>query len=132
MKIKKGFIAGRFIGENIRLIYDVHFKTKQQQIPGLILSIDFKQAFDSVSWKFIHKTLDYFNFRPSVKRWIKLFQNGSESCNLQICHMTEYFILQRGCRQGNPISSDICILCAEVLNLMIRKKQSYNEYFDTK
>ena len=51
---QKGFIAGRFIGENIRLIYDVLFKTKQQQIPGLILSIDFKQAFHSVSRKFIH------------------------------------------------------------------------------
>ena len=118
---QKGFIAGRFIGENIRLIYDVLFETKQQQIPGLILSIDFKQAFGSVSWKFIYKTLDYFNFGPSFKRWIKLFQNGSESCILQNGHMTEYFILQRGCRQGDPISPYIFILCAEVLSHMIRK-----------
>ena len=50
---QKGFIAGRFIGENIRLIYDVLFETKQQNIPGLILSIDFEKAFDTVSWKFI-------------------------------------------------------------------------------
>ena len=62
---QKCFIAGRFIRENISLIYDVLFETKQQQIAGLILSIDFKQAFESVSWKFIHKTLDYFNFRHS-------------------------------------------------------------------
>ena len=108
---QKGLIAGRFIGENIRLIYDVLFETKQLQIPGLILSIDFKQAFHSVSWKFIHKTLDYFNFGPSFKRWITLFQNGSESCSLQNGHMTEYFILQRGCRQGDPISPYIFILC---------------------
>ena len=48
---QKGFIAGRFIGENIRLIYGILFETKQQEIPGLLLSVDFQQAFDSVSWK---------------------------------------------------------------------------------
>lgn len=117
---QKGFISGRFIGENIRLIYDILFETKQQEIPGLILSIDFQQAFDSVSWKFIHKTLDYFNFGPSFKKWIKIFQNGSESCILQNGHMSEYFHLQRGCRQGDPISPYIFILCAEVLSHMIR------------
>ena len=40
---QKGFIAGRFIGENVRLIYDVLFETKQQNIPGLLLSIDFNK-----------------------------------------------------------------------------------------
>ena len=67
---QKGFITGRYIGENIRLVYDILFETKQQQIPGLLLSIDFQQAFDSISWKFIHKVLDYFNFGPSIKSWI--------------------------------------------------------------
>ena len=76
---QKGFIAGRFIGENIRLIYDVLFETKNQNIPGLLLSIDFEKAFDTVSWKFISKTLDYFNFGDSVKKWIKLFQNGQKA-----------------------------------------------------
>ena len=75
---QKGFISGRFIGENIRLIYDILFETKEQNIPGLLLSIDFHQAFDSVSWKFISKTLDYFNFGPSFKKWINIFQNGTE------------------------------------------------------
>ena len=101
---QKGFISGRYISENVRLIYDILFEAKQQEIPGLLLSIDFQQAFDSILWKFIHKTLDYFNFGPSFKRWIKLFQTGSESCILQNGHMTEYFSLLRGCRQGDPIS----------------------------
>ena len=118
----KTYIAGRFIGENVRLIYDVLFETKQQNIPGLLLSIDFQQAFDSVSWKFISKTLDYFNFGPSIKKWIKLFQNGAESCILQNGFLSEFFYLQRGCRQGDPISPYLFILCAEVLSLMMRKE----------
>ena len=36
---QKGFITGRYIGEDIRLVYDILFETKQQQIPGLLLSI---------------------------------------------------------------------------------------------
>ena len=120
---QKGFITGRYIGENIRVVYDVLFESKQQQIPGLLLSIDFQQAFDSISWKFIHKVLDYFNFGPSIKRWIKLFQTGVQSCILQNGFMSDFFYLQRGCRQGDPISPYIFILCVEVLGQMIRNSK---------
>ena len=34
---QKGFISGRFIGENVKLIYDILFETKSQNLPGLIL-----------------------------------------------------------------------------------------------
>ena len=120
---QKGFITGRFIGENIRLVYDVLFETKKQEIPGLLLSIDFQQAFDSISWKFIHKVLNYFNFGPSIQRWVKLFQTGVESCILQNGFMSDFFLLKRGCRQGDPISPYIFILCVDVLGMMIRKSK---------
>ena len=53
---QKGFISGRCIGENIRLIYDILFESKQQNIPGLLVSIDFQKTFDSLSMKFIDNT----------------------------------------------------------------------------
>ena len=71
---QKGFIAGRFPGENIRLIYDVLFEAKKQNIPGLLLSIDFEKAFDTVSWNFILDVLDYFNFGNSIKQWLVYFK----------------------------------------------------------
>ena len=118
---QKGFITGRYLGENIGLVYDILFETKQQNIPGLLLTIDFQQAFESISWKFIHKVLDYFNFGPSIKHWIRLFQSGVESCILQNGFMSDFFYLKRGSRQGDPISPYIFILCVEVLGYMIRK-----------
>lgn len=121
---QKGFISGRFIGENVRIIYDVLFETKRQEIPGLILSIDFEKAFDTVSWKFIHKVLKYYNFGPSIISWIRLFQNGSESCIIQNGFMSDFFKLKRGCRQGDPISPYIFILCAEILGKMIRNSNA--------
>ena len=92
---QKGFISGRFIGENIRLIYDGLFEVRNQDIPGLILSIDFEKAFDTISWKFIEKTLKYFNFGPSIIKWIKIFQTGAESCIIQNGCMSDFFRLKR-------------------------------------
>ena len=59
-------MKGRFIGENIRLIdYVIRF-TKEKNIPGLLLFLDFEKAFDTIEWPFIIKSLQYFGFGPSV------------------------------------------------------------------
>ena len=98
-------------------------ESKKQIIPGLLLSIDLEKAFDTVSWKFISKVLEYFNFGRPVKTWISLFQNGAESFILQNGFMSDFFNLKRGCRQGDPISPYISILCAEILGKMIRNNK---------
>ena len=85
-------------------MYDILFATRNDNIPGMILSIDFEKAFDTVSWKFINNVLKYFNFGPSFISWINIFQTGSESCIIQNGFMSDFFNLKRGCRQGDPIS----------------------------
>ena len=59
-KEQTGFMSGRYIGENTRLIYDILHITDKLDIPGLLLIIDFEKAFDSISWKFIEKVLNFF------------------------------------------------------------------------
>ena len=83
---RKGFIFGRYIGENIRLIYGILFETKQRNMPGLLLSIDFKQPFDSTFWKFIHKVSDYYNFGRSFKNGLIFFPN-----RCRIMYHTKWF-----------------------------------------
>jgi hypothetical protein len=82
-KDQKGFIPGRFIGEKIRLLYDIIFDTQKQNIPGMLLLIDFEKAFDTVSWSFNNKVLEVFNFGDSIKSWIQLFQWETQSCIIQ-------------------------------------------------
>jgi hypothetical protein len=50
-----GFIKGRPIGENTRLIYNIMQYTEEKNITSLL--IDFEQAFDLLSWSFVQKTL---------------------------------------------------------------------------
>ena len=68
-----GFIKGRFIGENIRLLESVICFAKENNIPGLILFLDFEKAFDTLEWTFIRKTLEHFGFGKGIISWINLF-----------------------------------------------------------
>ena len=51
---QSGFLKGRFIGENIRLIHCVIQYATETSIPGLLLFIDFEKAFDSLDWSSFH------------------------------------------------------------------------------
>ena len=95
---QKGFMQGRYIGENIRLLYDLMFYTENNQIPGLLLSIDFEKAFDSVHHKFIMQVLSSYGFGPSFIRWCQLFLKNASSCVLVNGSLTKFFDVKRGCR----------------------------------
>ena len=88
--------------------------TEENNIPGILLVIDFEKAFDSVSWNFIDKTLDLFNFGGSYRKWIYVFCKNSISAVSQAGFLSPFFSLCRGCRQGDPISSYVILLCAEI------------------
>ena len=90
-------------------------------VPGLLLLIDFEKAFDSLSWSFIQKVLKFLNFGPSICRWIETFYSNITSSVIQCGFMSESFRIGRGCRQGDPLSPYIFIICAEFLAIKIRQ-----------
>ena len=42
-------------------------QTEQQDIPGILLLLDFRKAFDTIEWNFIQQTQSLFNFGPWLK-----------------------------------------------------------------
>ena len=95
-----GFLKGRYIGENTRFIYDIMAYTETNNIPGLLVLIDFEKAFDSMSWSFIYKVLKYYGFGGNFIQWIKILNTNFRASVLQSVFLSEQFDIQRGCRHN--------------------------------
>ena len=124
-----GFIRGRFIGENIRLIDSVICYAKENNIPGLLLFLDFEKAFDTIEWPFIRKTFQHFGFGSSILKWLNLFFCCPESCVLNNGWASDFFEIQKGVRQGCPLSPYLFVLAVEVLAKAIRENKSIKGIF---
>ena len=69
-----------------------------------------------------------FNFGEPFRQWIKLFTSDIKSC-VQINGMiSSWFPVGRGCRQGDPISPYLFLLCSEILAHIIRKDPDIKGY----
>ena len=96
---------------------------EEENIPGLLLIVDFEKAFDSISREFIGKVLDFFKFGPSMKKWISVLYDNISSVVTQCGFLSDFFNIGRGCRQDDPPSPYIFLLCAEVLCLMLKQNK---------
>ena len=114
------YVANRFIGESVRLISDVLNITKTLNIDGYLMTVDIQKAFDSVDHNFMYACLKRFGFDESFIKWIRVLYEKQESCVLNGGHSTGYFPLQRGVRQGDPISAYLFIITIEVFFNMVR------------
>ena len=116
-----GFLPNRYIGDNIRLIYDIIEHLTSFDLPGILLILDFEKAFDSLDWSFLQKTLVAFGFQNDMCNWIKVFYTNIKSTISVNGQISNWFKISRGCRQGDPISPYLFILCVEIMSLMIKK-----------
>ena len=126
-----GFIKGRLMSENIRLILDLMEICNKEGRSGMILMCDFQKAYDSIEWHYLKNVIEKFGFGPYFKRWINILYDKEEasisSSRVSINgHLSQPFEVYRGLRQGDPLSCGLFLLCLEPLLEKIRRSPAVN------
>lgn len=121
---QKGFVPGRFIGENLLdLLGTVDF-CNQLQEPSLLISFDYKSAFDSVNLNYLDRSLQFFGFGTVFRQYLKtLYQDISISIQNN-GYNTKYIPLRSGLRQGCVMSPSNFVLALQPLILKIKQAQN--------
>ena len=78
--------------------------------------IDFEKAFYTLEFIFLIRTLHKFNFGPSFIHWTRILYKDVSSAVMNNGFTTGYFPLERGVRQGDPLSLYLFIIAVEIDN----------------
>ena len=119
-----GYVKGRYIGENVRLIQDIMFYTKRLNSPGIAIFLNFRKAFDSIEWEYLKAALEAFNFGPNLLNCIDVLYNKASSSVINNGHSSSFFRLQHGVRQGCPLSGLLFIIGIELFARALKNDQS--------
>ena len=114
------YVKNRFIGEGGRLISDILEISNVFNLRGYIVTIDIEKVFDSLSHSFLLACLKKFGFGHDFIRSVKILLESQRSCIINAGTTTSYFNLEKGARQGDPVSAYLFILCLEVLLLLVK------------
>ena len=55
---QSGFLKGGYIWQNITTVFDKMHFAESENIPAILVSVDFEKAFDKLDWSFTHKCLE--------------------------------------------------------------------------
>ena len=115
-------IPNRSIYENIFRLRDMINHTKRNNTNMILVGLDQEKAFDRVDRRFLKKILDRMNFGPSFKRWIEMLYAGAKCQIINNGWLSDPVRLERGLRQGCPLSPLLYVLVAETLGQAIRNE----------
>ena len=88
------------------------------------MTVDIQKAFDSVNHLFLITALKKFGFGETFIKWIQILLRNQESCIIKGGTTTKYFKLQKGKRQGDPISAYFFILVLEIAFIFIKGNEN--------
>ena len=88
---------------------------------GFLVMMDVEKAFNSLDHKFLISIPKKFGFGQNFISWIETILKNQEPCVINSGTTTKYFKLNRGSRQGDPISAYLFFLALEILLIFILK-----------
>ena len=106
------------------MILDIYEYCEKFNNDGILLFIDFEKAFDSVEWNFLYKTIENFNFGKKFIKWMKILYTNTIFRTKNNGWLSKTVNMQRGIRQGCPVSALLYILVSEILAIKIKENNN--------
>uniref|UniRef100_A0A670KII5 Reverse transcriptase domain-containing protein n=1 Tax=Podarcis muralis TaxID=64176 RepID=A0A670KII5_PODMU len=123
-KDQAGFLPGRHLSDNMRNIINILEKLQVNiNTKAVLIFVDAEKAFNNISWSFMKKNLQGMGVGQGFENGIGAIYSEQKAKIIVNNVVTEEFKIEKGTRQGCPISPLLFISVLEVLLNMIRKDQ---------
>nr|GEW05337.1 cysteine-rich receptor-like protein kinase [Tanacetum cinerariifolium] len=113
---QSAFIKHRQILDGPLMVNEVIQWCKRKKSKLMVFKIDFEKAFDSISWEFLFRVLHFMGFRNKWILWISGCITSATTSILINGSPTSEFNIERGLRQGDPLSPFLFIIAMEGLH----------------
>jgi hypothetical protein len=121
-----GFIPRRSIFNQIRLAQSIITYAEISETNGVIVALDQEKAYDRIHHDYLWNTLEAFHLPPPFIAIIKsLYQHATTRVAINGV-LSPPFPVQRGVRQGDPLSCALFDLAIEPLACKIRNSPDIN------
>lgn len=118
---QSGFMQGRHISNNIRLILDLIDYNEFITDNSYILFVDIYKAFDTVSHDILFGVLELFGFGQYFIKAIKTLYNNCNSSVKLPWGTTHRFNILRGIKQGDPAAPFLFLLVMQTMAAHLQK-----------
>jgi len=115
------FIAGRNILDSVLIANEMLDSMKSRSCQGFFLKLDFRKAFDTVSWSCLNDVMGYMKFGAQWRKWIMACVSTARLSVLINGSPTFEFTTSCGLRQGDPLSPFLFCLAAEGISVFISR-----------
>ncbi|GMI87152.1 hypothetical protein HRI_002384500 [Hibiscus trionum] len=115
------FTKGRQILDCVLIANEAIDYVKRLNLEGVVFKVDFQRAYDTISWDFLDLMLTKFGFGDRWRKWLQSCISTASISILINGSPTDNFRIQRGLRQGCPLSPLIYNIVAEGLSLVLAK-----------
>jgi len=120
------FVKGRQILDGILIANEVVDEARKTKKELMLFKVDFEKAYDSVGWGYLDAVMRKMSFPVLWRKWMKECVTTTTALVLVNGSPTNEFPLQRGLRQGDPLSPFLFLLAAEGLNVVMKSMVENN------